>query len=581
MRLSVKLTIALAAGLALLAGFYRWPIASTRVDAEFNRATPPIGLHWRGPARATLTLLPWPTLRVVGVDLLEADGRSLLAAPTGRFPLSLAGLLHGRFAPTGAMLDSPTALFDLDAAPALAEERAVAADTGEESVGAWSSVRLHGGVLRVVSASRHLDTLIENLEGALAWRRADSPLRFALTGAWRGQSVSINGRVDSPRDALHNRATGVGVSIVSTPFALAANGQWGGEGAPGFVGRLSIDIRSLAAATRLLGGEASPFPLGDAFMLSGDVQSAGDALTLSKAKVTATGQQLNGALTLDRRDGRYAISGTLAADKLDLAALAGPQPDPLTSAGEWSDQPFAFAPPRDIDLDLRLSATRLAWRDHGVDDAAGSLMCRLGRCTAALLEASAYQGALKGELRLARVARGLEAQATLSLTDADLGAAFTDFGWSGYHGHGDVEATLKSTGFAASDSVLSLSGEASATLKAGAVDGVSVEEAMRRSLRRPVDVARDLGNGATRFSLAKLRLSLAAGSATIEEGHVEGPGSTIDLSGTIDIAARTIEARALATQSDAQGAPSPNAAQLTIMLFGPWSAPNVATSPGG
>ena len=581
MRLSVKLTIALAAALALFAGFYRWPIASARVGVEFNRATPPIGLRWRGPARATLTLLPWPTLRVVGVDLLEADGRSLLTAPTARFPLLLGALLRGRFAPTGAMLDSPTALVDLDAAPALAEERAVADDTGEESVGAWSSVRLHGGVLRVVSASRRLDTLIENLDGALDWRRADSPLRFALAGAWRGQSVSINGRIDSPRDALHNRATGVGVSIASPPLALTADGQWGGEGAPGFAGRLSLDIRSLAAATRLLGGEASPFPLGDAFMLSGAAQSAGDALTLSEAKVTAAGQQLNGALSLARQDGRYAISGTLAADKLDLAALAGPQPNPLTLAGEWSDQPFAFSPPRDIDLDLRLSATRLEWRGHGVDDAAGSLMCKLGRCTAALLEASAYQGALKGELRLARVARGLDAQANLTLTDADLGAAFAELGWSGYHGRGDVAATLKSTGFAASDSVLSLSGEASATLKAGAVDGVSVEEAMRRSLRRPVDVARDLGNGATRFSAAKLRVSLAAGSATIEEGRVEGPGSTIALSGTIDIAARTLEARALAKQSDAQGSPSPDAAQLTITLFGPWSAPSVVTSSGG
>ena len=103
---------------------------------------------------------------------------------------------------------------------------------------------------------------------------------------------------------------------------------------------------------------------------------------------------------------------------------------------------------------------------------------------------------------------------------------------------------------------------------------------MRRSLRRPVDVARDFGNGATRFSLARLRLSLAGGAATIEEGHVEGPGSTIDLSGVIDVAAQTIEARALAVQADAHGQPSPNAARLSISLFGPWSALNVTTSPG-
>ena len=40
------------------------------------------------------------------------------------------------------------------------------------------------------------------------------------------------------------------------------------------------------------------------------------------------------------------------------------------------------------------------------------------------------------------------------------------------------------------------------------------------------------------------------------------------------------ETRALAVQADAQGRPSPDAARLSISLFGPWSALNVTTSPG-
>jgi len=45
MRRSVKWKIAAAAVAAMLAGVYRWPMASVRVAAELNRATPPIGLH--------------------------------------------------------------------------------------------------------------------------------------------------------------------------------------------------------------------------------------------------------------------------------------------------------------------------------------------------------------------------------------------------------------------------------------------------------------------------------------------------------------------------------------------------------
>src|SRR5208337_2725120 len=198
MRRRVKWTIAAAAVAALVAGVCRWPMASARVGAELNRAMPPIGLHWRGPARVTFALLPWPTLRVIGVDLLAADGHSVLTASEARFSLSIFALMGGRLLPVGATLDSPTALVDLDAAPALAEERAVAEDSRDSGSGAWAHMRVRGGVLHVVSASRHLDTLIEGVDGGLDWPRADAPLRVALVGAWRGERVTIRGRIDNP-----------------------------------------------------------------------------------------------------------------------------------------------------------------------------------------------------------------------------------------------------------------------------------------------------------------------------------------------------------------------------------------------
>jgi AsmA protein len=581
MRRSVKWTIAAAAVAAILAGVYRWPMASARVGAELNRATPPIGLHWRGPARVTFALLPWPTLRIVGVDLVGADGRSVLTAPEARLPLSIFALMGGRLLPVGATLDSPTALVDLDAAPALAEERAVADDSRDGGSGAWAHMRLRGGVLHIVSASRRLDTLIESLDGGLDWPRANTPLSVALVGAWRGERVTIRGHIDNPSDALSRRATGVALSVASHPLELEADGVWGGSGETSFVGALTAEIRSLSALKRLLGGDGAPFPLGDSFSLSGKAHAAGEAMTLSEAAVTASGQKFDGALTFARQADRYAVSGTLAADQLDLAALTGPPPALLTPAGAWSQTPFTYAPPNDLDLDLRLSAARLEWRDFAVADAAGSLMCKAGACTATLLEANAYQGTLKGQFSVARGARGLATQATVSLADADLGAAFADFGWSGFHGRGDVEANVRATGFAASDSILSLAGEASATLAAGAVDGISLEEALRRSQRRPLDVARDLGNGAMHFSHGRLRLTIGDGAATIDEGRFEGPGSTIDFGGLIDFANRAWQAQARAVQTDSQGAPSPDAARLTIILSGPWSAPNVSAAPGG
>jgi len=581
MRRSVKWTIGALAIAALFAGVYRWPMASARVGAELNRATPPIGLRWHGPARVTFALLPWPTLRVTGVDLGTIDGHDVLTASEARFPLSIFALMGGHFLPVGATLDNPTALVDLDAAPALAEERAVAEDVRGGGSGAWAHVRLRGGILHVVSASRRLDTLIESLDGGLDWPSADAPLRVALVGAWRDENVTIRGRIDSPSDALSRRATGVALTVASRPLGFDAEGVWGGPGETKFVGTLTAEIRSLSALRRLQGDDGAPFLLGDSFSFSGKAQVTGEAVMLSEAAVTASGQKFDGALTFARQGGRYAVSGTLAADQFDLAALAGPPPDLVTPAGDWSQAPFAYAPPTDLDLDLRLSAARFAWRDHVVADAAGALLCKAGACTATLLEANAYQGTLKGHLSVARGARGLTTQATVSLADADLGAAFADFGWNGFRGRGDVEADLHTTGFAASDSFLSLTGRANATLTAGVIDGVSVEEALRRSQHHAIDVARDLGDGATHFLRGRARLTIANGAATIDEGRIDGPGSSIDVGGMIDIANRSWQAQVRAVQTDSQGAPSADAARLTIILSGPWSAPNVSVAPGG
>jgi AsmA protein len=579
MRRSVKWTIAAAAILALLAGVCRWPMASAHVGVELNRATPPIGLHWRGPARVTFTLLPWPTLRVIGVDLLGAGGRSVLTAPEARFPLSIFALLRGRFVPLGATLESPTALVDLDAAPALAAERAVAEDLGGDS-GAWAHMRLRGGVLHVVSASRGVDTLIESLSGGLDWPRTDAPLQFSLVGAWRDQRVTVHGRIGNPSDALTHRATGVALKIDSQPLRFQAEGVWSGDGETRFAGTLSADIRSLSALERLVGGEGARSLFVDSFSFAGNAQAVGEALTLSEATLTASGQKFDGALTFTRQGAHYAVSGTLAADQLDLDPLTGPLPALLTPSGDWSQTPFAYAPPANFDLDLRLSAARLVWRGHAIEDAAGSLMCKGGACSANLLDGSAYEGTLRGGLSLVRGPRGLTAKATIALADVDLGAACADFGWSGFHGRGDVEADSRTTGFAASDSILSLAGQAKVTLAAGAIDGFSIEELLRRGQRRQIDVARDFTDGATHFLRGRLRLTIADGVASIDEGRIEGPGSAVDLGGMIDVVNRSWQAQARAVQADAEGAPSPDAAHLTIVLSGPWSAPNVSAAPG-
>jgi len=349
MRHGVRWAVGLLCALGVLAGgAYHWPVGSAKVGAEINQAmSPRVGLHWRGPARATLALLPWPTLRVVGLELVDARDQSVLSAPVARFPLSLTGLLRGRFVPLGATLRRPTAFIDLDATPvAAAKEHALSgAEDGEPSA-LWSHVRLSGGVLHIVSAVHQFDTLIESLDGSFDWPGVDKPMSFVLAGAWRDEGVTIEGRIDNPREGLRKRPTGVKLAIDSRPLSLTLDGTWGGDANSGLSGDVSAQIHSLGALERLFGAGPAPLFVGDALSLEGKAQTNGASLALSDARLDLAGQKFEGALTLSRESDRTAISGTLAADSLKIEPLVGAPPMFLNAQGGWSAEPFGFTPAR-------------------------------------------------------------------------------------------------------------------------------------------------------------------------------------------------------------------------------------------
>jgi uncharacterized protein YhdP len=110
----------------------------------------------------------------------------------------------------------------------------------------------------------------------------------------------------------------------------------------------------------------------------------------------------------------------------------------------------------------------------------------------------------------------------------------------------------------------------------GSIDGVNFEQALRRSLRRPVEFGRDMAIGQTNFSTARARLDISGGQAQIVEARMDGPGAIVEMKGAIDIASRQWRARIEAMQASAIGEPSAEAARLTISLFGPWAAPSIA-----
>jgi len=192
-----------------------------------------------------------------------------------------------------------------------------------------------------------------------------------------------------------------------------------------------------------------------------------------------------------------------------------------------------------------------------------------------LIDGTAYRGSLSGEAMIRRSANGLEATALGSLANADIGALVSDWGSSSYSGRGAIEAKLHAAGASAVELAASLSGAATLDLQEGAVDGVNFEEALRRSQRRALDVPRDMAIGQTKFASARVQLEIRDGQARILEAQTGGPGAVISAEGAIDIVAREWRTRIHAIQAGAFGAPSVDAARLTLAFVGPWASPTI------
>jgi len=557
------------------AGFHRWPIDPARVVAQLNSAMAPVdGLHWGRPGRATFTLLPRPALRIIDAELLDAKDRSVLSAPNALIGLWPSGLLRGKFAPVSAKLLNPTALIDLDAARAGADEIVARPTT------LLTRVEVEGGVAKIVSAELSLDTLVENVDGWIQWTKIDRPLSFSLSGNWRGEPVALEGRIASPLQLRQGRPSHGDLKITARPAEMAFAGTWTPGGKGTFEGDLTTRIRSLSAVERWLGLASAPPLAAQEIALQGKAAGSFDSVALSDARLDVGGQGFDGSLNFSRLAGRTSVSGTLAADTLDISALWD-QPGPiLDSSGRWSRQPLIAGPSETLDLDLRVSASHVSWDGHRIEAAAASVLQKDRRLTVRLLDSTSCQGQLSGEFSIQGAPGGLQMEASASLVNGDVGAILSEWGVMAFAGRGGYRGSFRAVGVSPAELAESLSGSATFELEDGTINGVNFEQALRRSLRRPVDLARDMAIGETNFSSARARLEIAGGQAQIVEARMDGPGAIVQVQGAIDIAAREWRARIEAIQASAIGEPSAEAARLTIALFGPWSAPTIEASAG-
>jgi AsmA protein len=578
MRRAVAWGCAVASILVLAGcGFARWPLSAAKVGDSLNAAfgvSP--RLHWNAPEAASFSALPWPSLRIVDARLDDVNGVNLLSAPTARLDLSLMELARGRFIPIRAVLVSPTVTLDIDRPPFAGAAAGLAAPASVAgALAPLTSLSLSNGLLRIVGARRGLDTLIANVQGRLDGLTVGHQLRFNLAAEWRNAPVAIAGSLDDPEAAAKGAPSRFEFALESPIAKFAFDGAVALGDAPSAEGEMNASIPSIAALTALLNADRLPVLAADDLAVAGKIKAAPDAVTLGDATLTSAKQTFEGALEIADPGGRPTVSGTLAAEALALEPLLGPPQRLFDPSGAWSEKPFALAPPQSFDLDLRLSAGRLDVYGRKLADAAAALIVKDGKLSANLMEAAAYGGRLEGGASLVCTDGDLKLSARGELAEADLGAALADFGRPAATGRGAARFSVETSGSSPAAVIAALSGAAALEATDGGIVGVNLEEALRRSQRRPIDVGRDMRLGGTAYDRLAVSLSLTDGRAEVERGAMTSRGVSAGLDGLIDLVAQEWALTLSAVQTDAAGEESQNAAHLTLDIDGPWTAPTI------
>ena len=579
MRRAVAWGLALALIVALtVCGFMRWPLSPAKAGDSLNAAfgaSP--RLHWSAPETASFSILPRPSVGITDARLDDAYGVNLLLAPEARLNLSLIDLLRGRFIPTGVVLFSPTVTVDIDRPPFAGTpgESAGPASVARRALAPLASLSLSNGILRLVSAKRGVDTAVDNVHGRLTGLTIGDQLRFDLSAVWRKTPIAITGALNDPETAAKGAPSPMVLALDSPLAKLAFGGSLALGDKPSVDGDLTASIPSIAALASFLDARPPAVLAANDITITAKVKGAADSLTFGDATLTSAGQTFEGAIAISEAGGRPAVSGTLAAETLALEPLLGPPERVFDPLGRWSTRPFAFAPLRSFDLDLRLSAAHLDAYGLKLTDAAASAIVADGKLSATLMEGAAYGGSLQGEVGAAYVGRTLKFNARGELADADLGAAITDFAKPIVTGTGGAKFTLEAAGASPAAAISSLTGTASLEASDGSILGVNLEDALRRSHRRPIDVERDIRLGTTTFDKVDASLAIGEGRAQVRRGIMTSHGVKAELDGLIELIDQSWALQVNAIQTDATGEESQDAARLTLDIGGPWSQPTI------
>lgn len=436
-----------------------------------------------------------------------------------------------------------------------------------DHVKSFSEIRIADGTAIIRDEAYRIVETLTKVEFALAWPSISRT--FAATGqfTWNDQSYDGTLSLSDFLAALTGERTGVKIRLNGAPLKLAFDGNMSHLPTLKVEGVLAADASSLREMLRWpADSQGLPF---QRFSLKALTSVTGRNIALSKVNIELDGNSGEGVLTY-AADGRRTLQGTLAVDALNLTPYISTF-RVLTAARSWNRVPLDLDAFNGIDVDLRISAARVALEGFSLGQTAIAAGLRNGNLTLAIGECQAFGGVIKGSLALAKSTAGADLSAQLQFDDVMLDQTLgAFFGVRRVEGRGTIGVAVRGTGRSVFELTKGLNGTVTMTSRKGAIAGLNVEQSLKRLERNPLSVrGSDFRGGRTPYDELAVTLKVTDGIANVQEVRVEAPALRVGLAGTTSIPARAFDLKGTASLIGS-GA---DTFQLPFVVMGSWDDP--------
>lgn len=506
----------------------------------------------------------WPRPHVVFSDVGIGDGvfgglsvKRLVARPR------LLALLVGRVEINDIALDEARFVLDMRATPKAGASMAESRTRGKIRL-ARSTVVIRGPA----------DSRIEfgSVAGELGW--SGDGVSFAGNALWRDAAVDLRGHLSNIAALWRGERSALRINLDMPAARASFDGTALLVQGTQLDGALTAEGASARALLAWLAREPSLKRGLERFTLKARAQLSSNQIGLDQLTAELDGNRASGALAMRFDGSRPALQGSLAIDSLDatpyVAALS--LRDPL---GAWQRDPIGLEALSLADIDLRLSAARVLLSPLRFGRVAASLLVRDGRLSLTLGEAQALSGYLRGSVTLTQRQPSLDLRIDATARDVELGRLGGQlFGLQGLEGRTTASLSLQTQGESVVEMVRAATGSLRANTANGAIDGINLEQILRRVERRPLARLGDVRGGRTSFEQMVLNARIAQGSITCEDARLDAPGLRVALAGGASLIDQAWDLRGTVALARATGGQIPPF-ELPFVVRGAWDSPAV------